>query len=271
MSSTRKIQATKNYRLFGRSAENRPLDLKKHKRLLESMKKYGFIPSYPIIVYRGTDGNLILKDGQHRLAIAETLGLTVYWTEEAIDFDVAEINSTPKGWQLRDYAQKHQANGLKVYQEGLDFADHYGLKIGVAFALLGGVTGYTAIARPFIEGRFKIKDRPWAEQVAGIYKPLADMKAALNNSRFLEACMAVCRVPEFDKTRLLECAERCRDKLQPYSTRDAYLDMLEEVYNFGRKRLVGLKAAAITAMRSRNAAVKKKADAAARKAGEAAA
>ena len=123
----RKITATKNYRLFHRSDENRALNLKKHKKLYESMRLYGFLPSFPIVCYRDAKGNLVVKDGQHRLAIAEELGLPVYYVEESIDFDVAVVNCTPKGWTLVDYAQKFAANGVSSYQEHLDFADRFGI------------------------------------------------------------------------------------------------------------------------------------------------
>ena len=257
MTSLKKIMTTKNYRLFHRhSDDNRPLDLKKHKKLIESMKRYGFLRCFPIVVYREKKNGdrLIVKDGQHRLAIAETLGLPVYWVEEEIDFDVAFINGTPKGWELRDYAQKYATNGVKAYQEGMDFAEQYGLPLSMAFALLAGTTTFTNCYGPFEKGEFKVRDRKWAESVAGVYVPLVQMSPAIKNKRLVEAVMAVCRVPEFDGKRLLAGAERCREKLVPYSTRDAYLDMMEAVYNFGRKQLVGLKAAAMMAMRDRSAA-----------------
>ena len=251
--SSKKIQSTKNYRLFTRhSNENRPLDLRKHKKLLESMKLYGFLESFPIVCTRDGDGNLIVKDGQHRLAIAETLGLPVHWVDEKVDFDVAVVNSTAKVWALRDYAQKHAANGIKAYQEGLDFSEQHGLSVGLAFALLAGTISFNNCQEQFIDGVFKVKDRAWAESVAGIYGPLVTMAPAIKNARLIEACMAVCRVPEFDPKRLLANTERCREKLIAYSTKDAYLDMLETIYNFGRVKLVGLKVAATMAMRERN-------------------
>lgn len=253
-SSTRKIQATKNYRLFERSMENRPLDMKKHRKLEQSMKAYGFLPCFPIVCCRNGDKHLIVKDGQHRLAVAETLGLPVHWTEEAIDFDVAVVNSTAKTWVLADYAQKHAANGKKAYKDGLEFVQIHGLPVGTAFSLLGGVTSFSAVSSRFIDGTFVIKDRQWADSVAGIYGPLVQFCPAMKNARFVEACMYVCRVDGFDPKRLLHNAERCREKLVAYRTRDAYLDMLEEVYNFGRAKLVGLKAEATMAMRNRNPA-----------------
>ena len=243
------------------NGENRPLDIKGHRRLLESMKKYGFLESFPIIVYKDGKGNLVVKDGQHRLAIAELLALPVYWIEDTTNFDVAVINNTPKVWKLKDYAEKHAANGLKAYQDGLDFSKQYDIPIGKAFALLAGTVCFSNCENVFHEGSFKIKDRQWAEAVARTYSPLCKMSKAVANERMLEACMAVCRVPDFDPNRLIAGAERCREKLVSYNQKEAYLDLLETLYNFGRKHLVGLKAAATMAMRDRNAVYKSKSSA----------
>jgi hypothetical protein len=257
MAASPKVNVTKDYRLFHRSVENRSLDEKKHKKLFESMKLYGFLACYPIICCRNGDKQLVLKDGQHRLMFAERLNLPVFWIEEAIDFDVAVINSTPKIWVVRDYAEKFAAQGKKVYQEGLDFTDRHGLAVGIAFAMLAGNTGFTNIRTAFIDGTFKIKDREWAERVATTYAGLVQFSAQVRNARLLEACMSVCRVAEFDPARLLQNAKRCREKLVSYSTKEAYLDMLEAVYNFGRKTLLGLKSQAVMAMRDRNPSAQK--------------
>lgn len=257
MSKINRIQCTKNYRLFTRSDENRDLKMKEHKQLIDSMREYGFLPCFPIVVVRDKNGGLIIKDGQHRLAIAESLGLSVYWIEEDVDFDVSKINSTSKVWKVRDYAQKFSRNGLKDYTEGLEFADANGIPIGIAFALLAGTTNYSNIQNAYINGTFKVKDRKWAAAVAGVYVPMTRLSKFLCNAKFLTACMAVCRVPSFDTARLLHSASRCRDKLTSYSTRDAYIEMIEDVYNFNRSKLVGLKIEAIKVMRDRDATVVK--------------
>lgn len=252
------VHVTKNYRMFERSAENRPLDINKHKKLLWSMKTYGFLACFPIVCFRNAKGQLIVKDGQHRLAVAEMLGKEVYWIEEEIDFDVAAINCTAKTWVLKDYALKHASNGRADYQRALNFAEEHKLSLGMAVALLAGTTTWNNIQSAFIDGSFRVKDSAWANAVAGIYGPMAGMADVLRNKRFLEACMAVCRVKGFDPHRLLHGASRCRDKLVGYSTRDAYLDMLETVYNFNRTKCVPLKHEAKMAMRKRNPAKPKK-------------
>lgn len=247
-----RILSTKNYRQFERAGgENRPLDLKKHCNLIASMKKYGFIKTFPIIVTREPGGTLIIKDGQHRLAIAEMLGLTVYWVEDDVDFDVAVVNCTQKPWVVRDYALKHASSGIAAYREGLEFAESFSLPIGAAFALLAGTASFSNCQKDFINGTFRVKDRDWADAVAGIYAPLVAIAPSIKSKRFIEACMAVCRVAQFDPERLLANARKIRNKLVPYSTRDAYLTMLEEIYNYKRQHLFGLRVAAISVMRDR--------------------
>lgn len=252
-----KLNVTKNYRLFERNDDNRQLDMKKHKALFASMKLYGFLSSFPISCRRNSSQKLKVKDGQHRLAVAETLGLPIYWIEEPIDFDIALVNCTAKTWVPLDYARKHAVNGKKVYLEGLEFAERHGIPVAKAFSLLGGTTCYNNIRTSFIDGTFKVKDREWAELVARIYTAVVDMSACVRSARFLEACMAVCRVSSFSASRLITNAKRCRDKLIAYSTRDAYLDMLEMIYNYNRSTLVGLKVEAVMAMRDRSAILNK--------------
>lgn len=260
-----KIVNTRNYRLFDNDGENRPLDVATHKNLMESMKEYGFLPCFPIIAVR--DGTkLIVKDGQHRLAIAEALSLPVYYIEAKTDFDIAKINSTSKNWIPRDYARKFATNGVAAYQEGLEFANEHKLALTTAFSLLAGTIQFSNCQLLFYSGAFKVKDREYADRVAGLYGPLIKLSPALRkNTRLLEACMAVCRVEDFDAQRLLRNASRCAEKLMAYSTREAYLDMLEDVYNFRHQKLVGLKAAATMVMRQRNAVEQRKAESAAKR------
>ena len=256
---TAKIQATKNYRLFHRhDDENRPLNIATRRKLKESMQLYGFLKCYPIICRRDKNGKLIVKDGQHRLAIAEELGLTVYWINDDADFDVAIVNSAAKGWVNKDYALKWAANGITAYQEILDLADRFKMQVSNAAALLAGTTAFQNIGDEFKDGTFKVKDRKWAEAVCVLYSQMCEIGPRVKDNHFLAACMAVCRLPEFDSKRLIAGAERCREKLVKYGTRDGYLEMIEEVFNFGRSKRHPVKIPAQNAMRDRNVAFKKK-------------
>jgi len=165
---TTKVNCTKDYRLFERSPDNRPVDLRKHKKLRASLQKLGWLRSKPMSCRRNGSGRLIVKDGQHRLAIAEELGIAVWWVDEPVDFCIAELNGTSVNWKPRDHAEKHAANGLREYQYGLEFADNYRLSIGLAFALLSGTTSFANVADSFYDGSFKSRDKVWAESVASL-------------------------------------------------------------------------------------------------------
>ena len=255
--ATPKLQATKDYRLFHRSTANRPLNPGKHKRLLKSMQDYGFLPCYPLVCMRNGQKSLVILDGQHRLAFAESLGLAVYFLVLENAIDIAKVNSTQEKWNTRNFAETYAAQGKIAYRDGLEFAERHGIAVGIAFGMLAGTTSWNNIATEYYGGTFIIRDKEWAETVGSIYSQIVATAPRVRNARLLEACMAVARVNGFDSQRLLSGVDRCREKLVAYATRDAYLEMLEEVYNFGRKSLVGLKIAAIQAMRDRNATTPK--------------
>lgn len=261
MSATAKINKTKNYSMFQISIENRPLDITKHKRLKESMLKYGFLQSFPISCYRDDKGNLIVKDGQHRLAIAQELGLVVHWIEDTQDFCVAEVNSTSKAWCIDDYARRFAADGNFNYQIALEFAEKTKIPISLAAGFLAGHCGSSNVMKDMKDGTFRIKDQEYAYNVADLYKGLLSLAPNIRHNNLILACAAVVRVKNFDQKRMLQNAARCREKLIKYSQREAFLQMLEDIYNFGRSILVPLKIEAIEVMKNRNAttvAAKKK-------------
>jgi hypothetical protein len=251
----RTIQVTKDYDLFERSEDNRDTTMAGRKKLIASMEKYGFIPSFPVVVRRDDAGKLVVVDGQHRLLIARHLGLPVYFVEESAEFVTAEVNETMRTWTVSDYVQTWARNGHKDYVEAQEFARRHGVTVGKACSILGGTVSQGNIDHQIRNGTFKIKDREWAEAVAGLYTTVCKLSKDISKTRFLEACMAVTRVKGFDLERMTTQAKKCREKLTGYSTRDGNLEMLEEVYNYGRKQMFGLKVAALMALRERSAAV----------------
>ena len=251
------VKSTVNYDLFERNPDNRCLNMRKHQRLARSMKKHGFLPYWPVVCYRNGSSKLSILDGQHRLAEAKAQGLPVFYveclTEHAKDLNIAEINNTQKVWQTIDYAETYATKGLADYQEVMEFASRHSVSIAVSASLLSGTVTYSNIEREFKIGKYKVKDREWANRVVGIYGPITAMSKSVKHSKFLEACMAVCRIDDFNPARLIECANRCREKLVGYSNRDTYIQMIEDIYNFGRRHLVALKVPALSIMKDRSA------------------
>jgi hypothetical protein len=247
------IEMTMDYSLFTKHEANRRFNERKHSKLVRSMKKHGFLPYWPVVVYKnGGKPPYPIEDGQHRVNIAEGLKLPIYYVECDREFDIAEINNTQKVWQTIDYAETHAAKGIQAYIDVLEFDLQHKIGITNAASLLGGVTSYAHMRTAFESGTFKTKDREWADKVVNIYRPIKGMCSVLTQP-FLLACMAVCRVPEFEPARMIHSADRCRDKLVPYGHRDGYLTMMEDVYNHGRSKtkLIPLKFMAQNAMEER--------------------
>lgn len=259
MSKATKVNATKDYAIFHRCDDNRPMNLARHKKLADSLKKYGFLKSFPLVCQRDAKGRLVVKDGQHRLAIAQSLGIAVWWIEEDVEFDIATVNCTAKTWVLRDYAERFAQLGNKHYVEGLDFAKAHGIPVGIAFAMLAGTVSFGNIEVAFTAGDFKVKDRPWADTVAATYGPLVELAPAAKSQVLLLACMAVARVPGFDPKRMTAGATADPGQLKPFAHRDEFLAVLEELYNHKRstKNRVPLKFLAAQVMTERNRATGK--------------
>lgn len=249
MAATKAINCTKNYGLFHNNDDNRPLSIERHSRLQESMQRYGFLACFPIVCVRDKRGDLIIKDGQHRLAIAAKLGLPVYWVEESGDFDVAVINSAAKVWTVHDYADRYFQLGMDAYGEVIRFHKEHDIPLTSSAALLAGATRYSSVAHEFITGNYAVTDRQWAVSVARVYSGASAHKRKIRTVRFLDACMAACRTPGFDQQRFLRSVAAHQDMIYPCATRDTALEMMEAVYNYRRSKTFPLKMEATRAMR----------------------
>lgn len=248
-----RILKTKKYGLFKRCTDNRPCEPERRKALMHSMKKYGWLASFPMSC-KLDKGVLIVKDGQHRLAIAEILQIEVVYVLESVDFDVAEVNSAQKTWVTADYAMRWANQGKEEFAKVLAFHEENRVPLGQAFAILAGTSSFSNVNESVKNGTYKITDLPYAESIVSIYKAFINASETINRGRILEACIMICRVPGFNTSRLIGGINKCRDKLVAYSTVDANLRMIEEIYNHGRQMTVPLKFEAESAMKQRNLA-----------------
>lgn len=248
------IMTTKNYRMFSISEENRPLDLSRRKALRDSMKAYGFLRSFPLSCCRDKNKKLIVKDGQNRLGIAEELGLPVHYYIEDVDYDIATVNNAQQKWSMNDYAMKWAAQGKESYAKLLVFIDLHGMPISLGSALLRGESYLHGREKAhFKVGKYEILDYEFADRVAGVYTQLVGVSQVIKNRNCLSAVIAAMSVHGFDCKRLIEGAKKRPEKLKPYATRDSYLEMIEDIYNFNRTKLIAVKMPALQALREREA------------------
>lgn len=255
--SSKSIMTTKNYRMFHVSEDNRPLDLSKRKSLRDSMKAYGFLKSFPISCVRNGSKRLIVKDGQNRLAIAEELGLPVHYFVEDVDYDIATVNNAQQKWSMKDYAMKWASQGRQPYCELLAFIEQHSMPISLGLSLLSGSSHYSGeVRRKFKTGDFQVSDYDFADRVAGVYVQLVALSPVVRSRNCLSAMIAAMRVSGFDCKRLIDGAKKRPEKLKSYATRECYLDMIEDLYNFNRSKLVPIKLPALQLLREKNVAIK---------------
>lgn len=253
----KKINTTKNYGLFSLSQVNRPIDLKKHAGLKASMLEYGFLEEFPIVCLRDDNKNLIVWDGQHRFTIAQMLGLPIHWVEATSEFNVSKVNGGQRAWVPRDHAESWSRQGRQDYTELLLFCDQNNVSTGRGASLLAGTATFNNIIKSFIAGDFKIVDKTFAQQVAMSFTSITRINKLCNSARLIEALMAVHRVAEVDPERLAERIAKCPEMIKQHGTRDAYLTMIEDIYNFRKQTTLPVKFLAEKEMRLRNPAISK--------------
>jgi hypothetical protein len=254
-----RLHRTREYKRFYFPADNRPIDVvnlrPQHKRLRESMREYGFLPSFPLMV-QVVNGKLYVKDGQHRLTFARELGLDVFYVITDQDISIAKINQAQVGWTPKDYAMSFAAQGKHDYQRAIGFCDRYRIPISVGFAMLRGTIVAHNIKAEFETGTYKITNETFASRVAKLYKEIVEISPKVRQQNMLHALWSCCHVETFDETRILQTASKRPDLLQNLGTVENFLQMLEEIYNFGRRTKEPLKFEAEQAMRARSAAKK---------------
>lgn len=249
-----RLQQTTSYSQFCFAQENRDVDVThlrpEHKRLRESMRRYGFLPSCPITV-RAVNGRFEILEGQHRFTFARELRLPIWYVIVDVDIDIAEINQTQATWRIIDYARRWAKDGRADYIEALDFAKTYGVSVGYAFAILAGTIIFHNISAKFRAGAYRITSRDYAKRIGESFKDICDAANPSAKRALFESLVACMAVPYFDEARLITTLRAQPDLLAPANTRDGYLKSFEDVYNFRRHSREPLAFDASEAMRAR--------------------
>lgn len=254
MNETPKLRATKDYQLFSVSKHNREINPSHLRKLKPSMQEYGWIPAFPMLVRRTAKGLEIL-DGQHRFSVARELGLAVWFVECDNGFNIPRINASQVPWRALDYAESFSKCGKGDYGEVVTFAETHQMQIGEAAAILAGTTSFTNVRKAWIAGTYRITDRNHAERVAYLCTSIREITRTSGDKSLRLALIAISRTPGVDYARLVRNAARLPERFVKFATREGALQMLEAVYNYGRREHVGIKVAAENAMRDRNPAI----------------
>ena len=237
MSVKPKLECTNKWDLFQGHDHNRCDKLKPE--LIESMRKYGFLPSGAIHVRRIEGGKFEVIRGHHRWLTAKHLGIPLWYiVDETVVDRLEDLETSGQDWTVNDHVKSKSIHN-DDYLALLEFQKKYRLPIGVAANLLSGVC---ASSKKIKSGNFKISgDTTIAETVAKLSDILFDIGIKFSKSSgFLDAVSRCLRVPEFDLNILKQKAQNFPKHMIKRGTSNEYLEEIERLYNYASRKPIPL-------------------------------
>lgn len=231
-----KLECTKDYDLFEMHPCNRPLH--ENKTLLESMRKHGFNPAFPIRCKPKSNGKLEVLSGHHRLHYAKRLKLEVYYVIDPTDIGLFDAEgSSLQHWSAWDFVNAHAKAGNKNYQFLLKFQKQHGLALGAAASLVGGQSaGSNNKLKDIKRGTFKIGDMKNANQVVKITDLCQELNIPFATSTaFVSATSNMLRVPKFGADIFCHRIKLHPKLMEKRSRTGEYLEEIEALYNYRAK------------------------------------
>jgi hypothetical protein len=230
------LRETSVYTCFVYNSEQRPIDVKHVKDLMESMRTFGFLPSKPVQVYQ--DGKrLIIIDGHHRYVAAKNLGIPVIYVSEPKSHSdsMSKVNGLQKTWQLKNYLSQFVKRGIPAYLE-LEEYHRLGFSIQQAAKMLAGMasTGFggSRISSELRDGTFKVATRDKIEIIARFLREEGAKNSAYRTTNFITAFEICLRVDNFNADQLTRKLSANPKVITRTATVDQMLDQLEEIYNY---------------------------------------
>lgn len=234
-----KVLETTNYAKFKEIRGNRVLNRKYLSRLAESVKENNLLAQNPIIV----NENMQVIDGQHRLKVAETLNVPIYYTviRSGSIKDVQMLNVNVRSWSMKDFLDCYTELNNKDYIALKEFAETSGFSVSISLALLtGGFDVHSMSKRmdDFRSGNFKVTHLEYAVEFAKKIGKLSKyLDPFVNDDReFLRAMERVYRVG-IKQEYLIDRLEASRSMIHRSSIVRDYIRQIEDIISWKSKNL----------------------------------
>jgi hypothetical protein len=238
------ISATEDYSRFVYNKEQRPVDVRHVRNIMESMTTFGFLPSKPVQTYT-EDKKLVIIDGHHRFVAAKNLGIPIIYIAEPESncASMSRVNGLQKPWQLKNFLSQYVKRGLTPYIELQKYTD-LGFSIQQAAKMLSGLAaagyGGSRVSIELRDGTFKIKTRDKIDIIANFLKDEGTRNHAYRTTNFITAFELCLRVTDFNHEQLTRKLHANPKAITRTATVDQMLDQLEEVYNYHQQIKVPL-------------------------------
>jgi hypothetical protein len=248
-----KLEKTKNYSLFTKNHEQRPLDQAHIRRLAESISIFGFLPSKPVQCYKKGQ-KLIVVDGHHRLAAATAAGAEVYYIIESdrCQQTMAPENVLVKKWQVMDFVRLYAARGSDDYRMLLYYHER-GIPVSMAASMMiKNGAGSGNATRAISDGTFRVKDTNQIEKVDALIQEFGNIAPATKSRSFIAAISKCILWEEFDFDMFVRRMRENHLLLEKTSNEEQMLTQIEAIYNFRSRQRFPLKFHVEEAAKARN-------------------
>jgi len=234
---TIQVQVTKDYGLFKTIDGNRDVNELHVKRLTTSMQEKHLIS--PIIV----NEKYQIIDGQHRFTAASELELPVYYI--VIPgyglSDVQRLNQNSKNWAVSDFLDGYCNVGKEDYIRFKKFVEQYDFNMSISLGVAINTIPGQHIWGQFRNGVFKFDDYLGATERADKITALKAYTDLYNSRNFAYAMIHLLKNPKFELTTFMQKLSYQQGALVPCTTANAYITLIEEIYNYKSRNKVSLR------------------------------
>lgn len=231
------IKVSSDYNRFYYDQHNRPLDTTKakFKKLKASIKEYGWLDGFPMMVKQ--DGQkLVILDGQHRFESARQLGIPVkYVIEKNIDPRIiAKINEPQSAWTVDDYISSYISYGNEHYKYIKEMQHLTGFPIIMVAGMLHGEIASSGNAASKVKsGSFVVKDYTHILEVDSCCSALENGGCAFSRLRSIISTISrLLRSEVVSKEKLENACLKYGSMITRTSKEDIILLELEKILNY---------------------------------------
>ena len=246
------IYETNNYDFFKPIEGNRPVDEKRVKRVMESIKSIGQL-KIPVLI---NDKREII-DGQARGAACKRLNIPVYYVVQAgADIrDVRAANQNSTNWTVDNYISSYAETGNVSYRYLQILIERFRKTFGSSRVILYACKGAIMDTNKLKFGKLEISPEQYMHaeylltklsEYVGIFKRIDGRR-----EYYYYVLLFCMDDPEVDNNRLHEKVYMLQASLIPVSNMMQALEQIERVYNNKVRSKVFIKTNYIKAMDGR--------------------
>lgn len=248
-----KILESNNYAKFVLSPLNR--NVRRTWNLEASMQKYGFRDSEPIEVIRLENGLLEIQEGHHRFEVCRKLGIPVKYVEVKEAMSRGERAKTVRPWTMRDYLDSYVRAGLPAYVVVKKYHEGSGIPLSACISMLAGDSAGSGNWNDhFKNGTYRlVADFGHANTVATIILHCKKLGVSFAATQcFVNGLSKIVWAESFDPSILINKITHFHEHMKKQPTKEAYVSLLDEIYNRKSQTKVPLAFQAEEAARKRD-------------------